>query len=176
MAAYYEPGTYLCEVLAQGFEESKTVPPKPMLVFNIRVMSKITKDPEGNDDYEPCIENYERSVRLVLGGKDPEKMKDFAMRKLRYAGFDGDNFSDFALVGHEVRCQCKESEYKGSTSEQWDFALPPSESNPPKPLDNAAARKLNALFGKLLKDGAKTKETVPSTQPVGDVPDDEVPF
>lgn len=173
MAAYYEPGTYLCEVIEQGFTESKTG--KPMICFKVKVFSKLSHGPEGEQVEDNCAENYDRTIRLVVDGSNDDMM-DYAMRKLRHAGFNGESFADLNLVGQYVTCKCDASEYNGKPTEQWDLALPPLESKPLMPLDNAAARKLNTLFGKRLKDGAKKFVPVPQAENGRAIEDDEVPF
>jgi hypothetical protein len=67
---------------------------------------------------------------------------------------------DFA--GTEVELFCKHEDYEGETRERWSISTPrePRES---KPVDPAALRKLDALFGKALKANA-----VPEPQPESD--------
>lgn len=175
--AYYEPGLHLARVSKQGWTESKTK--KAMLVFEVAILAKVVPDQEGNESYEDLAPSqYDQTLRIVVDSDSPDSL-DYAMRKLRYAGFDGDSFADLNLEGREVRVRNDPQEYKGKLCDSWDFALPPRESTA-APLDNSAARKFDALFGRRLKDGAQPKAAKPEPEaapPRGAAtPNDEVPF
>lgn len=181
--AYYENGLHLCRVTQCGMTETQKEPKRPMIVIRFQPLAKITHDPEGNELYDDLAPSqYDQTARIVV---DPNNSKslDFATMKLRYAGFTGQSFKDLDLEGKEIRCNNEPSEYEGKLRDQWDLALPPLEQRPLQQIDSAAARKLDAMFGKRLKDGATQPESQETTQPQwadvpegATVPDDEVPF
>lgn len=180
---FYQEGLYEVEIREVGFEEAKSG--NPMIVFKILVDSSIDQN-SANERY-PCSHKYERFLRLVIvNGPDQKKNDDsraYALMKLRNIGWDGDKFETLpdSLVGQVVVANCTHQkqiggEYDGRVNEQWDFPLPPRES---KPIENkpTLAKKLNALFGKSLKDSKPEKSHSPqavASQVSGD--SDEVPF
>jgi hypothetical protein len=176
MTMYYEPGRYRCRVASQGWAEAKTG--KTMIVFKVFPLARIIQGPEGPEDAY-VDGKYDRTIRLVVN-PESDKQMDCMMLKLRHAGFDGDSFAQLDLTDSEVECQCDPQEYNGKEVESWDLALPPLESKPPQMIDPKVARKLDALVGRRLKDGAAPKpqaQPVPtgaSEEPPGD--DSEVPF
>lgn len=191
--AYYRPMMHLCRVNEQGWTETTKEPKRPMLVFKIQPLAEIIRGPDGEETFNDVPPSqYDATLRMVVDPKN-EKSMDFALKKLRYAGFVGESFADLNLVGAEIRCMNEHSDYEGKTYDQWDFALPPLDQAPLNPLDNAAARKLDTLFGKRLKDKPhlahvpeKTRQRTaasvaaqappePQWEPEPP-PDDEVPF
>jgi len=175
---HYEDGLYVFRIIKQGWVETKENK-LPMLVFDGYPTHKITKTPEGDDQLEQVYEDPqrpERTLRIVVDSTN-DNMMDFAMKKLRYAGFNGDSFVDLNLINADIRAICKEGEFKGKPTEDWDFALPPLERMEANNLDPQINRKLDTLFGKRLKDG-KSKQAEPQPEETVPVPvsDDEVPF
>lgn len=158
MSVFYEEGYYVCRVTQQGHGESRNG--NPMILIGVDPTHRICNGPDGSEELENVTKTYERTVRLVVAN---DEQRDYAMLKLRYAGFAGDSFSKLNLVGSDVRCECKHNEgtgeNAGKTFENWDLMLPPRERTELIPIDGAAARKLDALFDRRLKDGA-TKDTV----------------
>ncbi len=157
---FYHPGLYVCRVKEQAFAETKNG--NPMIVLAMEPTHLLDKDSEGNEMLSTLTQSYERTVRLVIANDD---QKEYVMLKLRNAGFLGDSFSQLNLEGGDVRCVCEhrqgDGEYTGKTFEQWDLQLPPRERIPLQPLDKTAARKLDAMFGKRLKEGAKKPAAAP---------------
>jgi hypothetical protein len=155
---FYAPGNYVCRVKQQGFGESKAG--NPMIMFEVEPTARLTQDATGADVLESVDQSYGRAIRLTIANDD---QKEYALLKLRYAGFTGDSFSKLNLVDADVRCTCEHKpgigEHADKTFENWDLMLPPRASVALQPLDNAATRKLDALFGRKLKDGA-TKQPV----------------
>jgi len=179
---FYPEGFYLAEVADHGFQRAKSG--KPMIVFTVRPTAKLSSfyaDDGGLVEQETPVEKrYDRTVRLVIV-EDNDQSLDFAMQKLRYAGFDGDRFEDLDLVGATVRCAVSHRPYEGRTYEQWDLALPPRESSPIE-SDESIPKKLNALFGRRLKESGGQPvppQTQPSTteqQSSSNLGDDDIPF
>lgn len=185
---HYERGIYQCQVMEHGWQQAKSG--KDMLVFQVRPDYRILTDDAGNEELEQVYDDPrgpERTLRIVI---DPtnENMMDFALKKLRACGFEGTSFADLNLVGRDIRAICEEGEYNGRPKEDWDFYLPFRQSEI-KPLDSAMSRKLDALFGRKLKETAaekpKPQPAAPSQPPTNgepaetvppNVPDDEVPF
>jgi len=87
-----------------------------------------------------------------------EKTIDFATKELRALGYDRDNFREldqsapnaFPLIGCMATFYCKHESFQGSQREKWNIAA--GGASEIKPIDQAKARKLDALFGKALKD------------------------
>lgn len=169
MAIHYEEGLYRFRVVSQGWTETKKAPPRPMFVINGDPISRIHRGEDGSE-YEDSVDRdqYDRRIQMLIDPNDVQS-QDFAMKKLRYAGFEGDSFSDLDLVGKDIRARCTHGEYNQKPKEDWDFALPDRESNA-KPLDSGMARKLDALFGKKLKDGAKPKASPARPEVVSEKP------
>ena len=181
---HYVPGLYVFRITSQGWTETKERK-LPMLVFDGHPTHLITKNPEGEEQMEEVYEDPgrpNRTLRMTIDSSNDDMM-DFSIKKLRYAGFEGNSFADLNLVNTDVRAACKEDEYKGKPTEDWDFALPPLERES-SPFDDNMNRKLDTLFGKRLKGGkpkptpATPPEESVSVPPVGSVPvdDDEMPF
>lgn len=184
MAVYYSPGRYSCRIKQQGIEKSKKG--KDMLVFVFRPEAVIGRDEEGNDTLDGSIfAEHDRTARLVIDPANEAGM-DYTMKKLRFAGFTGITFSELNLVDKLVILKCEPSEYNGKETESWEFPLPELGEREVKALDSKEARRLDALFGKKLKEGAKPAPTKkPPTDDTAsiaasggaDVPEeDEVPF
>lgn len=183
---HYERGEYVVRITEQGWTKTKAKE-LPMLVFQCLPVRYVVKDEEGNEQFEEVYADAnfpERTLRVVIDSENDKGM-DYAMKKLRYAGFTGDSFTDLNLVGIECRATCEHGQYDGKDTENWELCLPPLERTS-KPIDNAVARRLDALFGKRLKDGAVTpaakpepsRSPEPQSQPQQTVPDDagEPPF
>lgn len=149
---FYEKGLYVCRVVQQGHGTSKNG--NPMILLGIEPHYLVLHNPDGSEELELTTQRYERTVRLVVATDD---QKDYALLKLRHAGFVGTSFSELNLIGADVRCQCDhqpgQGEHADRVYEQWDLQLPPRERQELEPLDKAAARKLDALFGRRLKAG-----------------------
>lgn len=183
---HYERGEYVVRITEQGWTKTKAKE-LPMLVFQCLPVRYVVKDEEGNEQFEEVYAdaNFPERTMYVVVDSENDKGMDYALKKLRYAGFTGDSFADLNLVGMECRAVCEHGEYEGKPSENWGLALPPLERTS-KPIDNAVARRLDALFGKRLKDMAvapaakpeASRSPEPQSQPQQTVPDDagEPPF
>ena len=181
MKAFYNPGRYQCAVTEHGFETSKSG--KPMIVFRVLVTGELHY--QTGDDGEPFQElipvaaAYPRTVRLVIV-EDNQDSLDYAMAKLRFAGFEGSNLEELDLQGLEIACDCTHQLYKGEQSEQWDLPLP-SRTRTPLENDPSVARKMNAIFGRRLTATGDESTTAalppPPAQVAAGVDDDsDIPF
>jgi len=146
----------------------------------------------------PLQAGYPRTTYMVCS----EKGREYALLKLRHAGWTGSNFQTLKsdMVGQFCYANCKHEvnkgtgKYAGTLGEKWDLAMPQKEA---KPLETKPGleRKLNALFGKELKTTAPAKPAMspahsaavhaqaPVVSGVGTLPphgeappDDDVPF
>lgn len=159
---HYDKGRYLAEVVELGFQVASSG--NPMIVLSVKPYAKIEGQGEG-ETFDEVADIYHRTIRLAV----IDKTQDMVLAKLRYAGFQGTDFTELNLIGAVVRCTCNHDEYEGKQVEKWDLALPPRERQPVKNEPNLAL-KLNALFGKKLQsqDTRPHAETVYS--PPGDIP------
>ena len=176
---YYREGRHVVEVLEHAFQKSTNG--NWMIVFKVKVIGQVeTSLPDR--PIEQAANQYERNIRVVI--TDKEESKDYAMLKLRNAGWQGEKFEALhELHGTQCEASCEHREGTGDNSgkvfESWDFPLPMRES---KPLEGMAGaeKSLNALFGKTLKNSNKPAapkaEQKPEPAAVGAPADDEVPF
>jgi hypothetical protein len=182
---FYEPGRYWGRITHQKLGETKTG--KPQLVLSFLVVGKLNPvDPDG--DLLPVPQQYERSIFRVI----TENTIDYVMEDLEALEFTGGSFQHFDeespdccdLRGKERAFSCKHDEdQNGQPREQWGLA---KDGGGPqvKPLDNKAARQLDAMFGKRLKkaagNGAKarTEAAAPQSPPpaAASGPSDDIPF
>lgn len=166
---FYEPGYYVCNVDSHAFQMSKNG--HPMLVFKVTPESMLQQswgaDGEPVETSVPLSKNYQRTARIVINTESEQSM-DFALLKLRTAGFDGTRFADLNLINCRVRMECKhapgQGQYAGTMFEQWEFPLPPRESEPLE-TDDKVAKRLDNLFAKRLKaDGAAKPKPAPAPE------------
>lgn len=165
--AHYEVGRYRCLVLDQAWDE-ENANKTPCLIFKVRVEhglhEYIDDGGEVAQDDVPLTQNYERNIKIHI----TEKSAQYAAEKLRFAGFSGDAFSKVNLLGATVIGDCKHETRDGKTYEKWDLALPPrSGGGAPLKTDAAVARKVDALFGKVLKAPPGAIKTAPALASVG---------
>lgn len=176
MSTHYQQGLYRCEIVDQGLSQSSTQKPQIWL----RILPK-----EFLDDPDLQLQNYERTVYWTI----TEKTVDFVTEKLTTLGFTGDSFRQLDLnhqnpesfVGQLEDFYCKHETYNGEEREKWDLSRGDFEQ---KPLEESEARKLDALFGRKLKDATKgkkkatvNKELAVSVEGFGETSvDEDVPF
>lgn len=174
MSSIYQPGEYSCEVLEQGFGQTKTG--KDQLIFKFRVMDHVAHDADGNEVITPSTQQTEEYCYQTIT-PDSEKAMNYLMTCLRYAGFEGNDFSQMNFVGSRVRFKVEPNEYNGEVNDRWSMAAPPMRV---APFDNSAAKKMNALFDRQLKSQPaqqQTRSPEPAQEaPAGSPPNDEVPF
>jgi hypothetical protein len=183
MAAAYKPGVYWCEITEQALSESKNG--NPMLVFKIK--------PYAHQDETPVERSIERTVRKAI----TEKSIEYVIEDLRYLGFDRHSFAEidprhpshFSFVGIKSTFACKEGEWNGNVKDEWSI-YQVFESAEVEPIDKTKLKRLDGLFGKMLKDAPIVKPpaapapvappATPKGQFVNDqgvtVDDDDLPF
>jgi len=177
MPAFYDPGTYVCEVTEQGFQKASTG--RDMIVLRILIKHQIVNIGLPDESLDSVPTRYERDLRLVIVD-DNEKSMGYLLKKLRHAGLEGDSFRGLeVLVGSDVRCTCTHGQYQGDSSEQWDLMLPPLKESEPLKSDPATIMHLDALFARQLKAEEKAaKKAKPKAEKQAEAvpPDDEGPF
>jgi hypothetical protein len=161
---HYVRGAYKAEVIAQGLGTSKAG--NPQFWIQAKILESI-------DDPTLVVEQYDRTIFWSI----TEGTIEFVCEKLERLGFKGDSFrlldpnvpNHHSFVGQVVDLFCKLETYDGKEREKWDLSRGVL-SGPPnvEPLGDAAARQLDALFGRKLKErtrGAAVKpQGVPAAQ------------
>lgn len=189
MAVYYQTGNYYGECTDLALSEDDNG--KATIVLRMRIESQWDHTIA---DWVAVPNAYERTA--YMGIPEEDENRKYVLMKLRHAGWKGtfDTLRD-ELVGTKFACKCdvkqaKTGKYAGQDKEFWDLPLPPRESTP---LENkpAVAKKLNALFGKMLKEGAAPAKPTgkppappkqaPAPEPEqagvgGGIPSDDIPF
>ena len=172
MSPYYKPGTYRVRIIEQAFGETKNG--NPMITFRIQPRGVVYNFGLDDEHLEPITDPFDRHMRLVVS--DNEKQKEFAIKKLRFAGFKGNRFENLQLEGKEVYATCAEGHYEGKETEEWELALPPLERDPLE-HDPTVAKRLNALFGKTLTSSASEEQEASEDYTQAPVDgDDNIPF
>lgn len=178
---FYAEGAYMGEVTDVAVGESKNG--HPMVTVKFLPMSSVSSylDDDGQivASLTPTIKKYERTTRIVIKADD-ERSLEFALLKLRTAGWQGESFREIdTLRGETINLTCHHEEgtgqYSGKVFERWELPLPPRESEPME-TDTSVARKLDALFGRKLKTGAAKAETAPATAPASEIDELDIPF
>lgn len=187
---FYQAGKYHVQVTDVALGEASTG--NPQIILRVKIISGLQLNSAGDEVAVTLLGQYDRTIYLTV----TDKSNEMILKKLRWAGWEGDRFETLTkdLLGRGCRADCKiepakSGKYAGQDTEKWDLDLPPLES---KPLENkpAVAKKLNALFGKALKEkviktpapegdptGIPPGGVPPEPQSVGaGIPDDDVPF
>ena len=186
MSTFYAVGRYVCRVTEQGWTETKALPKRPMIIFMVRPTHEILKDPAGGEELRPITSGeYDKKVQILIDATRDDIM-DMSLKKLRHAGFVGDSFADLNLVGADVRCDNTHFTYNGEERDRFELVLPDASF---QPMDAKAARTLDTLFGRRLKekiangpaeqatDTNRKRQAAPANDGLPDTPpDDEVPF
>lgn len=179
---FYNDGNYSAEVLDVAFDENSE---GVQILFKVKILMSWDYT---TGDWVPCLQQYDRTVWLRV--PEEEEYKKYVVLKLRHAGWTGSRFDTLRddMVGKTVsirnaqRVAGPKSTRAGQTVEGWDFPLPERAS---APLENKpqVAKKLNALFGKMLKEtdpGPKAEKLEPvaagNGAVGGGIPHDDVPF
>lgn len=159
MSTYYQQGAYKCEIVDQGLSQSSNG--NPQIWLKIRALESI-------DDPALQIQQHERMVYWTI----TEKTIEFVLEKLDALGFDGESFRQIDLnnqhpqsfIGNVEEFYCQLETYDGKEREKWDLSRGASAV---KPLDETEARKLDALFGRKLKDKFKSSSGPSRAAPNG---------
>lgn len=177
MTPQYKPGKYLARVINQALGKAQTGTPQFVLRFVI--LGAI--DPANPDGDLLATAQYERTLYRAI----TEKTMPYFLEDLESLGYTRDsfrfldpnipNFHNF--VGQEILVFCAhENDQQNQLREKWGIAKKASAFKV-DPLENAAIRQLDSLFGKQLKALRKEpKPTEPQPVPAGDISDDDVPF
>lgn len=154
MAIVFAQGIYLGTVKEAKLTESSTGTPCVAVRFLVTNF--------GDGEKEEVLRPLERTAYHYI----TEKSAEFTAKALRQIGYEGDNFRGLeepgCLFGVDGLFYCKHDVYNGEEKEKWSIASSGGDSEI-KPLDQAKARKLDALFGKAL--AAAPKKVVPPPAP-----------
>ena len=171
MSLYYDVGLYLGSVTAQAMSETKNGNPQFVLTFNV-----IGKLDQSQPDSVIRCNPGQRSVFMVF----TEKTMDFALENLKAIGFNKSSFSfldpnrqgyhDF--IGQQIEFWCAHKEYEGNLNEKWSISNGGGGLNL-KPVEPAAIRKLDALYGAKLKAGAAPEPSKPARRQAASVESEE---
>lgn len=158
---YYTRGAYKAEIIGQGLSTSSSG--NAQIWLQARILESI-------DDPNMAIQQYDRTVYWSI----TEGTIDFVLEKLDLLGFAGDSFRQLdpnaanhhSFVGQQVDLFCKIEQYEGKDREKWDLSRQLS-GGPPnvQALDDADARKLDAMFGRKLKERFRGPTQKPSGVP-----------
>lgn len=180
---FYAEGWYSVECTDAALGESKNG--HPMVTIKVLPIAQVSAyvDASGIEQRNEArvSKQYERTTRIVLK-VDDEQSQEFALMKLRQAGWEGNSFRDIAsLRGLTFDMSCKHEpgsgEYAGRMFERWEMPLPRRESEPLE-HDDKLARKLDTLFGKKLKTNgsAVAAASAVAESASSDPLDDDIPF
>lgn len=175
---FYSAGFYACQVQSHGWGTSRNG--HPQLTIKMKPMASVRAwlDDAGavQQARSPVEQNYDRTIYLVFPSES-EQAQEFALMKLRQAGFKGTDLRDVDFVGQEIVAECKHvasTKNPGEMFEGWELPLPPRESQSVE-SDDSIARKLNTMLGRKLKDGASPERPAPVT-PENPITDSDIPF
>jgi len=162
MTTYYAQGPYRAEVIDQGLSQSSTG--NPQIFLRIQILESLDINPI-------TVEQYERTIYWTL----TEKTIEFTLDKLVQLGFKGASFRQLdplhqghhSFIGQQIEVYCKIELYQGKEREKWDLSF---SGGGPEPLDEAEARKLDAMFGRKLKEKCGAAAASTGMQPNDDPP------
>lgn len=171
---FYAEGPYMGEVLKQALGvtgEKET----PTFILSVQITDRLDRD-----DNPVQVDQYERTIYMHL----TEGTREFTLERLKVLGFAKSSLKFLSpevpghvnFVGQSVRLWCKHETYQGKTREKWNISTP-REDKPIVPIKSTELSKLDALFGKGLREisaqqPAPARETVPASAPVSN----DVPF
>lgn len=166
-------GNYRADVIETGFELSKEKQ-TPTIVIQVKLRCLI--DNSGPEPRGIACQQLIRTVKLAI----TDTTIEYAMKKLRHAGWAGDDMMECSLDGMEVELVCSHTRGDaGKVYDNWDLALPPKERKEVA-HDNSAKSAIARMMNRHLKANPATHSGVPSRPAVDrDIPeqgDDEVPF
>lgn len=155
MGIFYPSGGYLGRVVKQELSESKEKR-TPQLVLMVKVIAEL--DTVTNEPIPlPEAQQHDVWVYLYL----TEKAQEMTLKALNVLGYRRTSLrfldpteADFEnLADREVPLWCKHEEYEGEQREKWQISTPRDS----KPVEPGKLKKLDALFGKGLKELATSK-------------------
>jgi hypothetical protein len=148
MTVYYNQGTYPVRIVEQYWDETEYG-----MQFCLKILPTNVEQP------------YERTVYLSFTDADGNKAQFYekTLDVLAHLGFAEDRFEKLDprhpqcvnFVDTEITAYCKHKpDGKGGAKEAWYINVP-KDKYEPKPVESSQLRKLNALFGKDMKERAK---------------------
>jgi len=177
----YDPGRYKAVVAAQAMSETKTQKTQFVLSFDLLGMC----DPTQPDSLIRVTPGQRSCFRVLT-----EKTIDYFLEDLKHLGYDKPSFGPLdpshpqhhSFKGQEIDVICAHEEYEGNMQERWSLSRGGGLNL--KPVDNAALRKLDSLWGGKLKANASpsAKTAAPrqnanaATETVPPEDGDSVPF
>ena len=151
----YAPGYYKVRITRWSLGKAGTGTPQFALSFNIIGMVN-QEDPEGE---LVSVYHEERTIFRAI----TDKTVDFVTEDLRHLGFEGTSFAQLDPTsseagatdfrGLEIMVRCDHETYQGQPKERWSFAWGGGKFQQ-KPLEKTELQKLDAMFGRKLKESA----------------------
>lgn len=161
MSRFENGAVYSIRITGQGFDTTANGNPQIIMVGD--VASKIHNF--GSQDASNVHPESNASVRISLVFAT-DKQREMNIKKLRYAGWTGDNFESFDMTGELVIARNEHRESNGKVYDNFDLVLPGLEVE-----DKPSVRKqMTAAMNKLLRLHPATQkpaaaEIAPSTSP-----------
>lgn len=161
MSKFENGGVYSIRITGQGFDTTANGNPQIILVGDVASKIHNYGSNEASSHHPESVD----SVRISLVFAS-DKQREVNIKKLRFAGWTGDNFEDFDMTGNLVLARNEHREYNGKVYDNFDLILPGMHVE-----DKPSVRKqMTAQMNKLLRlHPATTKpaaaETAPSLSP-----------
>ncbi len=184
MAPYYEPGTYLAEIIGQGFNEAKT----GTMQFCLRIVPKLLFASDGEEHL--VLQEYERTIFRPI----TDKTVSWVLEELTALGWQGTKWGELdpqteghhSFVGQNTKVLCQHEEYESSIRERWQLF---SETREMPVVAPDKLRRLDDAFGRAVKDFRKgnpvpvappaptpTPEAAERDAAAAENKDDDIPF
>lgn len=154
MGPVFEKGLYEGECIDQFMGQSQNEKKTPYVALKFRIKARITED----NTLANCPEG-ERCIYLYLS----DGAMPIAVEVLRHLGYEKDslrfldpnNDGHHSFVGRTCDLWCGHEEYKGNMKEKWSVSTP-REKKEVVPIEQSEMRRLDALFGKAIKEHVPT--------------------
>ena len=183
MAIFYEQGRYLVRITNQVLTENKKGNPELQLTIKPLAVYE-----QGNDEPQFLEFPYERTLFFTLTEATigTASKPGWVLETLRFLGFQATSFGALdpshpehvSFVNNTHDAICQHEAYEGKDRERWNLWR--GERPPAAPIAREGIRKLDAMFGNVLKATTSPKTTRPPT-PESGLPDqgprdDSIPF
>jgi len=167
----FSQGRYKATVTHQKLGESRNG--TPQFVLSFRPIGKYDLERPG-EELLPC-EDWERSAFFYFSSR----AVDISLEQLHEIGFRGTSFFELDpetpgfcdFGGLTIDVICEHEAYQGETKERWRLARTGGGGLEVKKLDDRQTRKLDALFGRKLKELAEKSSVHDSMQQVPTEPE-----
>jgi len=172
-----QPGLYQANIVSQQMGETKTG--KPQFILTVSVTARVISDSQVSP-----IESVDRTIYMVI----TDNTVPYVVRDLRSIGFRSDSWAmlDPDIPGYHnfnsvtLTVNCEHSVWKDKKNEKWSIYS----ERETKKLPPDGIRKLDAMFGRALKEPPQTATQAPVAAPeVAEVaavaavaPSGDVPF